>query len=162
MFRFKQNENPSSHIVGAHPAKARRTPLQSVSVRIQKKYLRNAPDHDDPICKPEQSPNPNQIPITIPSPELTSQQQNQLPQVTPQKPETPPTYPFPAYSIVKQQFRPLPPPANEKGTVSGTSKQPMPKAWSAFYSRQTHAVNNPSHKKNPQTATPQAKKAAAF
>jgi hypothetical protein len=99
---------------------SQRTSSQSQTHANSKRFLYafkrntsdNASDHDDPIHKLKQSPNLNQTTINIPKSKPKPGSRNQPPQVTPQKPETPPTYPFPAYSIVKQQFRPPQPSAN--------------------------------------------------
>ena len=121
-----------AHIESAHLRQTQSTPLQSVSVQSQKKHIRNASDHDDPLCKlkPTPKPKPDHHHASIAKAKAPATEP--APPVTPQKPETPPTYPFPAYSIVKQQSQTLKR-QPMKTAPSPVPHQPNAKAWSAFY-----------------------------
>ena len=105
----------------------------------------------------QSKPSPNTKQITTKSP--AQQKPNQKPASTPEdaNTETPPTYPFPAYSIVKQHTYEK----NIRETVVNfcldetqiqKASSPMPcrtvrvvSAWSGFYASRTPCVNALSH-----------------
>ncbi len=105
---LQQNENPSSHIVASTFDIPRRLtpPKNTSSKRSFKAFLKNQRDKSETLpimtirhvslSKPSQQPNQ---PITI--------HQQPKPPMNPctiKHTETPPTYPFPAYAIVKERY----------------------------------------------------------
>ena len=104
----------------------------------------NASDHDNPICKLKQLPKPKPDHQHHSITEAKAPATEPVPPVTQQEPETPPTYPFPAYSIVKQQIS-YPQHQPTKTAPFPVPQQPTLKAWSAFYSRPASTVNKTSY-----------------
>ncbi len=130
--RSSTKRKPSSHIAHASqipqltPKNFRTHSFKAFLIkRIHQKRSRS-----NQICKPDQPSPTNQTKITIqkttqirpkpnpasnPNSASTTQTKAQAANT-----KTPPTYPFPAYKIVKEQNLSAASPRNIKGTVSGT------------------------------------------